>query len=155
MSEQNLAMHTIHVHKLETYSPEDAAAIGKLMPVLSARLTDEPIGEELLREIIESPHHEQLVARIDARIVGAATLSVILGTAAGKQGWLNDFVTDPATKGVGSALWNEMGAWCRDNGIEALNFTSHPNKTAAQVFYASRAERRQTNVFLAKFTEKE
>lgn len=142
----------VHIERLTTYSPEDAESIGRLMPILSERLTEEPIDEKLLREIIDSPYHDQLVARQESRIVGAATLSVIYGTAAGKQGWLNDFVTARDTRGVGTAIWDEMGRWCNDNDIHVVNFTSNKERIAAHHFYEHKgAKIRTTTVYRKLF----
>jgi GNAT superfamily N-acetyltransferase len=143
----------IHVERLTSYTPDVAEGIGRLMPYLSERLTDTPMDEELLRAIIESPHHDQLVARLDSRIVGAATLSVIMGPAAGKQGYLNDFVTERGTKGVGSLIWSEMEEWCKDQGIDLLNFTSKQDRLTAHLFYEYRgAKIRDTNVYRKDFS---
>ena len=128
----------IFVERLKVYSPDDAAGIGRLMPFLSKRLSGDPIKETYLRDIIDSPHHDQIVARIEARIVGSATLGTLMGTANGRQGWLNDFVTDPDTNGVGSRIWNEITAWCKEREITRLNFVSHPDRITAKHFYEAR-----------------
>lgn len=142
----------IFVERLRVYKPEDAAGIGKLMPYLNQSFSDAPIPEEHLRAIIESDHHDQLVAREDTqRIIGAATLSLIMAAGAGRKGYLEDFVTDPETKGVGSALWREMGRWCLEQQVD-LHFTSRPTRIAAQHFYLNRgAEIRNTNTFKKDF----
>jgi hypothetical protein len=143
----------MHVERLKAYTPEDAAGIGRLMPYLSKSFDGEPVNEQLLRTIIESDSHEQLVARIDARIIGAATLSIILGAGAGKKGWLEDFVTDPeaGVKGTGQIIWDEMGKWCLEHDVN-LNFTSRPSREAAHNFYLKNgASVRETTVFQADF----
>ena len=143
----------IHVERLHSYTSEDAVGIGRLMPYLSDSFTDEPIPEELLRSIIESDNHEQLVARSDARIIGAATLSIIMGAGAGQKGWLEDFVTDPESgvKGTGQIIWDEMEKWCLEHDVN-LNFTSRPNREAAHNFYLKNgATIRDTTVFRADF----
>lgn len=145
----------IHVERLHVYTPEDAVGIGRLMPYLSESFDDGAIPEGLLREIIESSNHEQLVARLDAKIIGAATLSIIMGAGAGKKGWLEDFVTDPEanTRGIGQAVWNEMAEWCAEQDIH-LNFTSRPSREAAHNFYLKNgATIRNTTVFEADFNE--
>lgn len=144
----------IHVERLQTYTHEDATEIGLLMPYLSSSFPSSPISEELLRTIIESDYHDQLVAREDnRRIVGSATLSLILGAGAGGKAYLEDFVTNPETKGVGSALWQEMGAWCVERDVE-LHFTSRSSRIAAQHFYLNRgAEIRDTNAFRKDFRD--
>lgn len=140
----------VQIERLSTYTPEDAVGIGRLMPFLSERLGGEPIPEELLREIITSPHHEQLVARLDSIIVGTATLSILMGVGMHKQGYLEDFVTDPTVrgKGIGARLWDEMMKWCGEHEID-LAFTSRESRKAAHAFYASRAEIRSTTNFVA------
>lgn len=142
----------IFVERLQVYRPEDAAGIGRLMPFLNSSFSSDPIPEERLRNIVESNYHDQLVARqTDDRIVGAATLSLIMAAGAGRKGYLEDFVTDPETKGVGSALWREMGRWCLEQQVD-LHFTSRPTRIAAQHFYLNRgAEIRDTNTFKKDF----
>jgi len=126
------------VERLTDYSHEDAAQLGRLMPFLSDSFSGEPIDAELLGTIIASPYHDQLVARLEGRIVGAATLSLVIGAAAGKKGYLEDFVTDPDVReqGIGGKVWDEMMAWCKEQGVN-LDFTSRPSREAAHKFYHS------------------
>lgn len=143
----------IAVERLKTYTPEDAAGIGRLMPYLSESFSGDPIPEELLREIVESDSREQLVARISSRIVGAATLNIIIGPGTGKKGWLEDFVSDPTTgqRGIGQAVWNEMEKWCLEKGVN-LYFSSRPSREAAHNFYSKNgAHPRDTTVFKKEF----
>ena len=144
----------ITVERLQAYTLEDAAGIGRLMPYLNQEFDGSPIDETHLRSIIDSPYHEQLVARIDSRIVGAATLSIVMGAKMGRKGWLEDFVSDPEAgiKGIGQAVWNEMGVWCVEHDID-LEFTSRPSRTAAHNFYHKNgAETRETTVFKKHFS---
>lgn len=142
-------MSDVQIERLLEYSAEDAAGIGRLMPFLSDKFSDQPIDEQLLRSIVESPNYEQLVARLEGRIVGAATLSIIKGAGAGNKGWLEDFVTDEEIRGqgVGDKVWAEMMTWCRENKIN-LGFTSRPSRTEAHTFYKKRgAKEKPTTVF--------
>ncbi len=142
-------MDNLTIEYLTEYTEIDAVGIGRLMPFLSSRRDDSPIAEELLRAIIASPYHEQLVARLDGKIVGVATLNILMGPCAERVGYLEDFVTDPEIrgKGVGAQLWDEMIVWCKKNGV-ALQFTSKPSRLEAHRFYLSRgAEIRETTVF--------
>jgi GNAT superfamily N-acetyltransferase len=137
------------VERLTQYSEHDAEQLGRLMPFLSDSFTGEPVDAELLNTIITSPYHDQLVARLEGRIVGGATLSLVIGAAAGKKGYLEDFVTDPTVrgKGVGGKVWDEMLAWCREHEV-SLDFTSRPSREAAHRFYHSHgAVVRETTVF--------
>jgi hypothetical protein len=119
----------IGVTRLDEYNPEDAVGIGRLMPFLSGRLSGEPMAEALLKEIIASPHHEQFVARLEGIIVGAATLSILMGPAVNKEGYLSDFVADPNIKGarIGHKIWEEMISWCEGHNID-LAFTSRSTR---------------------------
>ena len=143
-------IHTeVIVERLTSYSSQDAAGIGRLMPFLSASKSGDPIPKELLSEIIHSPYHEQLIARLGTKIVGTATLNMLMGPAVHKAGYLEDFVTDPGVreKGVGSKIWDEMLVWCKDNGV-GLEFTSRSSREAAHRFYLAKgAEIRDTTVF--------
>lgn len=139
----------VYVERLTEYCEEDAVGIGQLMPFLSKRLKDDPIDETILRAIIDSPHHEQLVARMDDMIVGSATMNLLLGPGVGKQGYLEDFVTHQEVRGqgIGRLVWDGMLEWCREQGVD-FRFTSSPNRSTAHDFYLrSGAEIRDTTVF--------
>lgn len=139
----------VEVERLSAYSDEDAAGLGRLKSFLSDRFTDVPVSRELLESIINSPDHEQLVARIDSRIIGAATLSIVMGMGAGKVAHLEDFVTDPAIQrqGVGDKVWAEIIIWCKERGVD-LEFTSNSNRVDAHKFYSKHdAHIRDTTVF--------
>ena len=141
--------HGISIERLTAYSQKDAIDIGRLMPFLSRRMNDNPIDKKLLTQIIESPYHEQIVARMAGRIVGTATLSIIMGPAVGKQARLEGFVTDPKIRGqgIGSHIWDEVLIWCNERDID-LEFTSNPSRSAAHKFYLARgAEIRDTTTF--------
>ena len=142
------------VERITEYTPEVAAGLGRLMPFLSDRLSGDPMDEQLLRAIIDSPHHEQLVARLDQTIVGAATMNILMGPGAGRQGYLEDLVTDPEVRGqgIGDKVWRGMIDWCTEQGID-LTFTSHPSREAAHRFYLNHgAEIRDTSVFFVEVT---
>jgi len=139
----------VSIERLTHYSVEDAAGIGRLMPFLSQRMSDDPVSEALLTQIITSPYHEQIVARFNGKIVGAATLSIIMGPAVGKQARLEGFVTDREIRGqgIGSLIWSEVLDWCTEQGVD-LEFTSNPRRKTAHDFYLARgAEVRDTTVF--------
>lgn len=130
----------VTVEKLLKYNKEDAVAIGLLMPSLQESLSAEPMDESLLQDIIASPFHDQLVARLDGGIVGAATLSLLMGPATKRIAYLEDFVTDSSIqgRGVGSKLWDSMLEWCREKGATKLEFTSNSSRQVAHQFYLKR-----------------
>ena len=70
MSESNLEVQ---------YTEADAAGIGKLMSFLIERFSGDPVNAELLKVIVDSPYHEQIVARLNGRIVGTVTMNLLEG----------------------------------------------------------------------------
>jgi GNAT superfamily N-acetyltransferase len=142
-------MIDVTVERLTEYSPEAAEQIGILAPYLSERFNADPVDEIELRTIIDSTDYEQLVARLEGRIVGAATLSLIRGAISGKIGYLADFVThaDVRGQGAGDIIWEEMIRWCEEQGVD-MSFTSSPTREEAHTFYfAHGAEARDTTAF--------
>ena len=141
----------MNIETLTAYSADDAASLGRLMPHLSDAFDGSPVPEALLRDIIASPYHDQLVARDEqGAIIGTATLTVTMGAAVGRNAWLEDFVVDPAIQGagIGSQLWEAMLDWCRSHEVHKLGFTSNPTRSAAHAFYLKRgAEIRDTSYF--------
>jgi GNAT superfamily N-acetyltransferase len=142
-------MSEVIVDRLKEYSEDDAAELGRLARFLSEKFDGKPIDKKLLEEIINSPYHDQLVVRIEGRIVGAATLNIVMGAAVGKSGYLEDFVTDPDVRrqGVGGRVWDEIILWCKEHDVD-LDFTSKPSREDAHRFYlAHGAVVRETTVF--------
>lgn len=149
-----MAIEDVSVRIVQEYTPEIASDIGALLPALSDTHNGEPVAEELLRGIIESPDRDQFVAELHGRIVGAATLNLILGPM-GKKAWLEDFVVSQDEsirgKGVGFRLWRELRTWCVAREVN-LEFTSRPSRTEAHGFYERQgAEKRDTTPFKATF----
>jgi GNAT superfamily N-acetyltransferase len=139
----------IVVKRVEEYSDETAAAIGRLMPFLSPNATGQAIPETTLRRIIESPDREQLVAHMEGRLVGSAVLNTLVGNISTKA-WLDDFVADPAVKGqgVGYKIWLEIIDWCKERGFDYMEFTSSSSRIGAHEFYARQgAVARDTTAF--------
>ncbi len=141
------------IEELTAYSQADAADLGRLMVHLTDRASGDPVQEDLLQRMIDSPEHGLLVARFsegERRFVGAAALSVVMGPMAGREGYLQDFVTDPDVRGqgIGNELWRGMLDWCRAREVSSLMFTSRSSREAAHRFYLSRgAEIRDTTPF--------
>jgi len=134
----NNAASQVEVRVLTQYEPEIAAGLGRLMLDLSDSVSGDPVAAERLRAIIDSPDHDQLVAELDGRIVGAAALSHIRGTL-GDKAYLEDFVTsnEARGKGVGHLLWVAMENWCTHRGITVMDFTSSYARKEAHKFYKS------------------
>lgn len=126
-----------YVERLQSVQAEDAEHIGALLQDLSERHDGQPIPLERLAAIVDSPDRDQFVARLHGRIVGCATLNLIVGTM-GSKAWLEDFVVssdaDVRGRGIGYALWQELTTWCNERQVP-LQFSSHPDRTDAHVFY--------------------
>lgn len=146
--------HTV-VERLTVYSDQDTADIGKLLPYLNPKHDDTPIDKTWLQELIASPHHDQIVARYQGRIVGIATVNILFEPAQGKIGYLESFIVDPNVRGqgIGNKIWDEIVDWCRDKKVR-LEFTSRPTREDAHRFYLKHgAVIRDTAVF--RFTPKD
>lgn len=142
-------MNDIYVERLASYNQIDADELGALMTHLSDTCDGRPIPREWLEKIIESAYHDQLVARCRDRIVGAATVSLVMNVARGSTGYLEAFVVDPSMRGKGVAdmIWDELMSWCREHGVK-LEFTSNDARIAAHKFYVAHgATIRETTVF--------
>lgn len=137
---------------LTKYTPETAQRIRELLIQLSRSGKDRgEIPEEWFTDLINSPFHDMLLAINDAgKIIGIATLSVIMGPIVRRVAYLEDFVTDSSVRGqgVGTQLWNAMLDWARTKHCTELCFTSGHGREAAQAFYQKKgAEIYDTNYF--------
>lgn len=126
------------VKKLETYTPEVAARVRELLIQLSRSGKDKgEIPREWFEDVINSPYHDLLIAEEDGKILGIATLSILMGPGIRKNAYLEDFVTDSTVrgKGIGSALWQAMLDWAAEKGCKDLEFTCGHGRESAQEFY--------------------
>ena len=92
---------------------------------------------QALEAVIATENQTLLLARLDGKVVGMATLVLLVGPIAGCKIYLDDFVTDPSVqgKGVGSRLWDAMLSWGQQHGATKLTFTSNPKRQTAHRFY--------------------
>lgn len=142
----------MNIKPLTEYTPKTANRIRELLIQLSRSGKDRgEIPEQWFNNLITSDYHDMLIAYDDnEKIIGIATLSIIMGPIVRKIAYLEDFVTDESVRGqgVGDALWQEMLKWAKDKGCTELNFTSGHGREAAQSFYQKRgAEIYDTNFF--------
>ncbi len=139
------------VKKLETYTPEVAARVRELLIQLSRSGKDKgEIPREWFEDVISSPYHDLLIAEEDDKILGIATLSILMGPGIRKNAYLEDFVTDNTVrgKGIGSAIWQAMLEWAAEKGCKDLEFTCGHGRESAQEFYKHHgAEIYDTNFF--------
>lgn len=143
------------IQLLTEYNKQTADRIRELLIQLSRSGKDRgEIPQEWFDGLIASPFHDMLLAIDDnERIIGIATLSIIMGPIVRKVAYLEDFVTDNAVRGqgVGSALWETMLEWAKSKNCTELCFTSGHGREAAQAFYLHKgAEIYDTNYFRLK-----
>ena len=142
----------MRVERLTQYTQETATRIRELLIQLSRSKKDRgEIPREWFEEIIASQHHDMLLAIDDNdKIVGIATLSIIMGPIVRKNAYLEDFVTDESVRGqgVGGKLWEAMLDWAAEKGCKELNFTSGKGREDAWRFYQNKgSEIYDTNFF--------
>lgn len=144
-------MAELRVRTLGKYTPEMAEQVRGLLVELSRTGKDKgEIPEGWFREVIASPYHDLLVAESEGRILGMASISVVMGAGIRKNAYLEDFVVAEKARGlgVGSAIWEAIISWARGKGCSKLEFTSGRGREAAQKFYLNRgAEIYKTNFF--------
>ncbi len=124
---------------LTEYDKKTADRIRELLIQLSRSGKDRgEIPETWFNELISSPSHDMLLAYDDGnKIIGIATLSIIMGPIVRKVAYLEDFVTDQSVRGqgIGSKLWDSMLNWAKEKDCTELCFTSGHGREAAQAFY--------------------
>ncbi|MCL1930041.1 GNAT family N-acetyltransferase [Candidatus Saccharibacteria bacterium] len=139
------------VERLSFCERDDVEQLGKLALELTEKFEGRQIDKKLLRDIMDSPSHDLLVARDKlAQPVGMATMSLIMGPVAGRIAYLEDFVVSEAARGqhVGGALWLEIENWSREQGAKRIEWTCNPSREAAHGFYMAKgAQIRETDVF--------
>jgi ribosomal protein S18 acetylase RimI-like enzyme len=128
-------------------SAEVRAAIHRLLPQLSR--TSEPIEQEHLEEIVDSPCTTLFAARLNGEIVGLLTLA-IFRIPTGVRAWIEDVVVDEVArgKGVGEALNHAALQQAQRAGAKTVDLTSRPSREAANRLYRRIGfEPRETNVY--------
>jgi GNAT superfamily N-acetyltransferase len=145
---------SVSIEILTQYTSNDAAMLGKLLTTLSDKAAGSPVSEKLLDAIIQSPNHDQFVARnAKNEIIGIATVSVVIGIHKGRQAWLEDFVVDSNYQGmsIGSLLWERIVEWCNEKEALSLKFTSNQKRYAAHAFYKKKGAIIRDTAFLVKY----
>ena len=126
---------------------ELVAAFVHLIPQLS-RSSAPPTVEEL-REMVDSPASDVLIARLEGRIVGTLTL-VTFRIPTGVRAWIEDVVVDDAARGHGVGEQLNLFALevARNKGAKTVDLTSRPLREAANRLYQRIGfTSRETNVY--------
>lgn len=124
---------------------EDEEPLARLLGQLSSSAT---FDIDRIRAVLDHQATELLVARLDGRIVGMATL-VSVPVPTGLRGHVEDVVVDQSLRGRGIArrLLETMTAMTAAKGMRTLDLTSRPSRESALRLYESVGfERRETNV---------
>ena len=138
----------VHVEAAVTADPELVAAVGRLLPQLSAS-AKRPTAYEV-EGIVESTATTLFVARdADHQIVGLLTLAVFR-VPTGVRAWIEDVVVETSARGggIGSALVRAAVDHARLAEARTVDLTSRPDRTEANRLYQRLGfELRQTNVY--------
>jgi ribosomal protein S18 acetylase RimI-like enzyme len=112
-----------------------AEAVAVLLPQLS---TSAVFDRTRLDAMINNEATTLLVARMDGRIVGMATL-VSFPLLTGERGHLDDVVVDESARGqgIGRALMEAVIDLARARQLRTVDLSSRPSRTAAINLYES------------------
>lgn len=125
----------VAVEVVDAATDELLAALGRLLPQLSARLAAPT--REALADTLTQPGLSLLLARdADGRIVGMATL-IVVRLLTGRHARLEAVVVDAAARGrgVGELLTRAAVRLAREQGASDLALTSNPRREAARRLY--------------------
>lgn len=123
----------------------------KRLQQLTDQLTPQPmtLDEEVIRELIASPHSHLYVAIEAEEIAGMLTLGCY-PSPTGRKAWIEDVVVDAAyrDRGIGAELVRHAIDEARRMGVEQLMLTSNPLREAANRLYQRMGfERKMTNCY--------
>ena len=143
----------IEIKRLTEYDEGLAAEMGRILTFVSTKHDGSPLKKEWLEEVIESPHHDQLLAFDGDKLVGMATMSLVFVPGHNRNAYLEELVVDGECqgKGVGSKLWEAIVMWGREKGAKRLEFSASGNtekKAKAVQFYLNKGVKiHDTNFF--------
>ncbi|GAA4185393.1 hypothetical protein GCM10022288_07380 [Gryllotalpicola kribbensis] len=140
-------MADISIEEVTAFSDELAETIERLLPGLSSTAV---FDVELVTAIVASEATHLYVARLDGRIVGAASL-VVYPIPTGIRAHVDDVVVDERARGHGIARRLLTHLIDEANGrfhARTIDLTSRPDREAANHLYkTSGFVQRNTNVY--------
>lgn len=122
-------------------------AVLRLLPQVSSRGSD--VTAERVRRVVQQPSTTVIVAKVDGRVVGSATLIRLLSLV-GQFGYVEEVVVDESVRGagIGRSLIEGLADIARAEGLDFLELTSRPARDAANRLYQSLGfALRETNVY--------
>lgn len=143
----------MHIEQLKNSSADIVLQLNHLLTQLDK--TAKPLSIEDVYEMVESLTNSLFVARdgISKNIIGMITL-IVYRIPFTKKGILEDLVVDQVYrgKGIGATLMNHAIHKAREAGVSYLDFTSRPQREAANKLYERLGfQKRDTNVYRIKF----
>lgn len=141
-----------YIEKVQKFSLDLVKALNKLLKQLDSKSI--LLGREDVENMIDSPANRLFVARRsdNKEIVGMLTL-IVYRIPVWKKGWIEDVVVDEAyrNKGIATKLFQHGIESAKADGVLSLNFTSRPEREAANKLYLSLGfVKRNTNVYCIK-----
>lgn len=143
--------NTVSVTPAIELTDDLADALTRLLPQVSRRGGN--LTRARIQHVLEWPGSTIYVARIDGRIVGAATLTVLV-TLVGQMGYLEEVVVDEEARGhgIGKALIHAVLDDAQARGLDCVELTSRSERAAANRLYQSVGFTiRNTNVYRYTF----
>lgn len=139
----------IKIEQIKNFSKEITQDLNDLLRQLNPKA--KKLRDEDVKEIIGSSSNYFFAARelADNKIVGMITL-IIYRIPVWKKGWIEDLVVDKEyrNKGIATKLLDHCIETAKAQGVSSLNFTSNPQREAANKLYQSLGfEKRDTNVY--------
>ena len=131
---------------------EVVEALLRLLPQVSSRGGD--VTAERVRRVVQQPSTTVIVAKVDGRVVGSATLIRLLSLV-GQFGYVEEAVVDESARGagIGRSLIEGLADIARAEGLDFLELTSRPAREAANRLYQSLGfALRETNVYRLDLT---
>jgi ribosomal protein S18 acetylase RimI-like enzyme len=124
----------VSVSVVQRVDDDIVGAWARLLPQLSG--SAEPVTAEVLREVVDSPATDLLVARSNGAVVGFLTL-VVFRIPTGRRAWIEDVVVDEAARGrgVGEALTRAALELAAEKGVRTVDLSSRPARAAANRLY--------------------
>jgi ribosomal protein S18 acetylase RimI-like enzyme len=137
----------VEIELLADVDQATADAVARLVPQVSSRVVQ--VSPARVRSVAASPASCIVVARVGGKVVGSATL-LILVTLVGSFGYLEEVVVDRRMRGhgVGRQLVSGVVDVARAKGLDFVELTSRSSREAANALYQSLSfDRRETNVY--------
>jgi GNAT superfamily N-acetyltransferase len=129
---------------------EMSQLLSQLFSIEADFLPDEKKQHQGLQLLLDSLGARAVVAEEQGKIIGMATVQILVSTAEGGHvGLVEDVVVDQEQRGrgIGAALLDQLKVWAEDNGLVRLQLAADRDNSAALGFYADRGWK-QTNLGL-------